>query len=123
LVNRVLFPYLGEAVRMVAEGHGIATIDRVLKRFGMPMGPLELIDQVGIDIASHVANSLASVQTDAEVPVKFLSDMAQRRWLGKKSGTGFYDWRKGRRPNTKLTVDSPPADAGGQFEEDGLSAI
>lgn len=123
LVNRVLFPYLGEAVRMVAEGYDIATIDRELKRFGMPMGPLELIDQVGIDIASHVANSLASVQADAEVPVTFLADMAQRKWLGKKTGIGFYDWSKGRRPNAKLTVQSTATDSSGQFEEDGLTAI
>lgn len=127
LVNRVLFPYLGEAVRMVAEGYDIATIDRELKRFGMPMGPLELIDQVGIDIATHVANSLASVQADAEVPVTFLADMAQRKWLGKKTGIGFYDWSQGRRPNPKLTSNITPTDTSGQFAEefaeDGLTAI
>src|SRR5690606_7271970 len=61
LVNRVLFPYLGEAVVMVAQGHDVSRLDKAIRRFGMPMGPLELLDQVGLDIALHVAQSLASV--------------------------------------------------------------
>lgn len=123
LVNRVLFQYLGEAVRMVAEGYDIASIDRELKRFGMPMGPLELIDQVGIEIASHVANSLAGDQAEAEVPAAFLADMVQRKWLGKKSGMGFYDWSRGRQPNGKLVVHSTPTEPNDKFEEDGLTSI
>ncbi|MEO8269095.1 MAG: 3-hydroxyacyl-CoA dehydrogenase NAD-binding domain-containing protein [Aureliella sp.] len=123
LVNRVLFPYLGEAVRMVAEGFDIANIDAELKRFGMPMGPLELIDQVGIDIASHVANSLASVQADAEIPAAFLGDMAQRKWLGKKAKIGFYQWNKQRRPNSKLKQTTVPIQPTGVYEADGLTPI
>ncbi len=123
LVNRVLFPYLGEAVRMVAEGYDISTIDRELKRFGMPMGPLELIDHVGIEIASHVANSLASDEAAAEIPATFLANMAQRKWLGKKSGMGFYDWSKGRRANAHLAGGSRPTGSSAKFEEDGLTEI
>lgn len=123
LVNRVLFPYLGEAVRMVTEGYDISTIDRELKQFGMPMGPLELIDHVGVDIASHVANSLAGDAADAEVPATFLANMAQRKWLGKKSGMGFYDWSKGRRANTQLAIDGSPAGSVAKFEEDGLTEV
>jgi 3-hydroxyacyl-CoA dehydrogenase/enoyl-CoA hydratase/carnithine racemase len=104
LVNRVLFPYLGEAVRMVSEGYSIQSIDRELRSFGMPMGPLELLDQVGIDIASHVAQSLAVVQPDAGVPAGLLSEMASTGWLGKKSKLGFYDYRgKRSRPNGHFT--------------------
>ena len=54
LVNRVLFPYLGEAVRMVQEGMSPQRIDRQIRRFGMPMGPLELLDQVGLDVAKEL---------------------------------------------------------------------
>ena len=108
---------------MVAEGYDVAAIDRELKRFGMPMGPLELIDQVGIDIASHVAQSLASVQSDAEIPAKFLADMAARKWLGKKSKRGFYVWDKQRRPNNELVRGKASAPAHVDFESDRLTAI
>ena len=59
VVNRVLTPYLNEAAVLVAEGMGIKEIDRVMKRFGMPMGPLEVLDQIGLDVAAHVAESMA----------------------------------------------------------------
>ncbi len=97
VVNRVLFPYLGEAVRMVSEGFEIATIDRELKRFGMPMGPLELLDQVGIDVALHVADSLRGVLADANSVAGPLAAMAEQGRLGKKSGIGFYRYTKGKK--------------------------
>jgi 3-hydroxyacyl-CoA dehydrogenase len=89
----------------------------------MPMGPLELLDHVGIDIASHVASSLASVQTDAEIPAAFLADMAKRKWLGKKAKLGFYHWHKQHRPNSELMRKAVPAQPMGDCEVDGLSAI
>ena len=58
VVNRILMPYLDEAVRLIAEGVKIDKIDGTMKRFGMPMGPLELLDQVGLDVAAHVAASM-----------------------------------------------------------------
>ncbi len=60
VVNRVLMPYLNEAVILVAEGLAIES-DRVMRRFGMPMGPLELLDQIGLDVAAHVAASMRPV--------------------------------------------------------------
>src|SRR5439155_19069616 len=62
LVNRILFPYLDEAVRLVCEGVPGETVDREAVRFGMPMGPLELLDQVGIDVAADVAGSLGKMR-------------------------------------------------------------
>jgi len=97
VVNRVLFPYLGEAVRMVSEGHDTARVDGELRRFGMPMGPLELLDQVGIDVALHVAGSLRGVLPEADAVVGPLAAMAEHDRLGKKSGIGFYHYRKGKR--------------------------
>lgn len=97
VVNRVLFPYLGEAVRMVSEGHDTARVDGELRRFGMPMGPLELLDQVGIDVALHVAGSLRGVLPEADAVVGPLAAMAEHDRLGKKSGVGFYHYRKGKR--------------------------
>jgi 3-hydroxyacyl-CoA dehydrogenase/enoyl-CoA hydratase/3-hydroxybutyryl-CoA epimerase len=97
VVNRVLFPYLGEAVRMVSEGYDVEQIDKALRAFGMPMGPLELLDQVGIDIALHVANSLRDVLPEAESVVGPLAALAEHDQLGKKSGSGFYRYVKGTR--------------------------
>ncbi len=61
VVNRILMPYLNEAVVLVSEGLDIEQVDRVMKRFGMPMGPLELLDQIGLDVAAHVAQSMQPV--------------------------------------------------------------
>ncbi len=97
VVNRVLFPYLGEAVRMVSDGYDVATIDHELKRFGMPMGPLELLDQVGIDVALHVARALHAVIADADTVATPLAAMAQQQRLGKKSGSGFYHYPHGKK--------------------------
>lgn len=95
VVNRVLFPYLGEAVRMVFEGVAVKEIDRQMRSFGMPMGPLELLDQVGIDVAAHVAGSLATVLPESEAAAARLGEMVQNQRLGKKSGEGFYDYGGG----------------------------
>lgn len=125
LVNRVLFPYLGEAVRMVSEGHRPRQVDRELVRFGMPMGPLELIDQVGVDIASHVANSLAEVQPEATAAAQLLANMAGQGWLGKKSNRGFYEYRDGKRlgENSLVIAAHRPSHPSYEFVNDGLSDV
>ncbi len=97
LVNRVLFPYLGEAVMMVREGYDVASIDKELRHFGMPMGPLELLDQVGLDVALHVATSLAEVLPGVQPVVETLQQMVDDGKLGKKVGQGFYRYADGKR--------------------------
>jgi 3-hydroxyacyl-CoA dehydrogenase/enoyl-CoA hydratase/3-hydroxybutyryl-CoA epimerase len=97
VVNRILFPYLAEAVRMVCEGESVTWIDKALKRFGMPMGPLELLDQVGLDIGAHVASGLSDVIPDPGPTAKRLSAMVEAGWLGKKSGQGFYVYENGKK--------------------------
>lgn len=94
LVNRVLMPYLMEAVVMVEEGIPLAIIDRVATDFGMPMGPIELADTVGLDICLKVAENLTG-HFGGEVP-GILRDKVEAGRLGKKSGGGFYDFRQGR---------------------------
>lgn len=96
LVNRVLFPYLGEAIVMVGEGISPSVIDREIRQFGMPMGPLELLDQVGLDVAIHVAQSLESVLEDVSLVVEQLRPMVQHGDLGRKTGRGFYRYHRGR---------------------------
>src|SRR5262249_29078171 len=60
LVNRILMPYLNEAVLLVSEGMPIDRVDLAMRRFGMPLGPLELLDQVGLDVASSIAQGLGA---------------------------------------------------------------
>ena len=93
LVNRVLGPYLNQALRMVDDGMAPETLDAAMTRFGMPMGPIELADTVGLDICIHAGKALAG--DDAEPPKK-LADLVAAGNLGKKSGRGFYAWQNGK---------------------------
>lgn len=94
LVNRVLTPYLLEAVTLLTEGVPAANIDKAAKDFGMPMGPIELADVVGLDICLSVANHLIDC-----FPVNIPEDLQAKvkaGHLGKKTGEGFYSWRAGK---------------------------
>lgn len=91
LVNRILMPYLLEAVALVEEGVEAAVIDQAATDFGMPMGPIRLADTVGIDICLSVAKVLAE-HYPVEVPER-LQQMVAAGQLGRKSGQGFYAYR------------------------------
>lgn len=96
VVNRILFPYLDEAVRLAREGLDTLEIDRAITRFGMPMGPLELLDTVGLDVAAHVAESLAVASGHDSPTRETLAAMVAQGRLGKKLGGGFYDYEHGK---------------------------
>jgi 3-hydroxyacyl-CoA dehydrogenase/enoyl-CoA hydratase/3-hydroxybutyryl-CoA epimerase len=93
LVNRVLMPYLMEAVTAVGEGIRPELVDRMALDFGMPMGPIELADTVGLDICLSVA-SILSAHMKMKVPER-LQRMVEAGQLGRKSGRGFYSYRNG----------------------------
>ncbi len=92
LVNRVLGPYLQQALRMVDEGVAPETMDAAMVRFGMPMGPIELADVVGLDICMAVGRELGG----DGAPPKRLDELVKSKQLGKKSGSGFYRWKEGK---------------------------
>jgi 3-hydroxyacyl-CoA dehydrogenase/enoyl-CoA hydratase/3-hydroxybutyryl-CoA epimerase len=94
LVNRILMPYLMEAVVLESEGVPATLIDRAATDFGMPMGPVELADTVGLDICLHVAEILGS-HFNTRVPER-LQKLVDEGNLGKKSGRGFYRYKKGK---------------------------
>lgn len=93
LVNRVLTPYLNEAMLMVDEGLPPEVIDAAAKDFGMPMGPIELADMVGLDVGWAVGQVLA--KPGGIVPQK-LKALVEAKHFGKKTGQGFYKWVKGK---------------------------
>jgi 3-hydroxyacyl-CoA dehydrogenase/enoyl-CoA hydratase/3-hydroxybutyryl-CoA epimerase len=100
VVNRIQMPYLNEAVILVSEGMKIEEVDRVMRRFGMPMGPLELLDQIGLDIAAHVAGSMQPLLGERFEPNTAFEKMRAKGWLGEKTGVGFYLHQgKGRKPH------------------------
>ncbi len=89
LVNRVLMPYLSEAIRAAEEGIPLALIDRAAEDFGMPMGPIELADVVGLDVVMSVGKVF--FKSNTEVPSVLSTRHAQKQF-GKKTGHGFYNW-------------------------------
>ena len=97
LVNRILTPYIVEAGLLREAGTSVTAIDQAATRFGMPMGPLELADTVGLDIGLHVAECLDQAYGFG-VPESFRS-MVQEGKLGRKSGQGFYTWKQGKKPS------------------------
>ncbi len=94
VVNRILAPYMTEAMHLVEEGVSLATIDRAAEAFGMPMGPIELVDSVGLDVALHVSQVLGA-EMDGPMPQK-LSALVEAGQLGRKSGKGLYTWVDGK---------------------------
>lgn len=96
LVNRILGPCLNEAGHLLHEGWDAVAIDRAWKRFGMPMGPFRLIDEVGIDVVGHAGRTMAEAFGDRMAPAASLVALADSGRLGRKGGRGFYLYAKGR---------------------------
>ncbi len=90
LVNRLLLPYMVEAIALLTEGNDMRIIDRTMKNFGMAMGPIELFDEVGIDVAAKVAKILRQTMGDRMADSDILQKMIDDGRLGKKTNRGFY---------------------------------
>ncbi len=96
LVNRILAPCLNEAGHLLDEGWDAAAVDRAWKRFGMPMGPYRLIDEVGIDVVGHAGRTMAEALGDRMAPAASMVALAGSGRLGRKGGKGFYRYAKGK---------------------------
>jgi 3-hydroxyacyl-CoA dehydrogenase/enoyl-CoA hydratase/3-hydroxybutyryl-CoA epimerase/3-hydroxyacyl-CoA dehydrogenase/enoyl-CoA hydratase/3-hydroxybutyryl-CoA epimerase/enoyl-CoA isomerase len=120
LVNRVLMPYMNEALLLVEEGVPIKAVDRAATSFGMPMGPIALYDTVGLDVALHAGTVMHQAFPDRVKPSAILPAMVEAGRLGKKSGGGFFDYG-GKRSDKPLPSEAvaqlidplikPPANA------------
>jgi 3-hydroxyacyl-CoA dehydrogenase / enoyl-CoA hydratase / 3-hydroxybutyryl-CoA epimerase len=108
VVNRILTPYVNEALFALESGIPAAVIDRAGKAFGMPMGPIELTDVVGLDVSLHVGRVLAGA-LQRRVPEILIKRVEQKK-LGRKSGEGFYVWRDGKPVMPESAQFAMPAD-------------
>jgi 3-hydroxyacyl-CoA dehydrogenase/enoyl-CoA hydratase/3-hydroxybutyryl-CoA epimerase len=123
VVNRVLMPYLNEAVLLVGEGMPVERVDQAMRRFGMPMGPLEMLDQVGLDVAAHIARSMEPVFGERFAPSPAFRRLKEKGWLGQKGGAGFYRYagrKKRLHPAAAALVRDSAGGADGSWL-DGLS--
>jgi 3-hydroxyacyl-CoA dehydrogenase/enoyl-CoA hydratase/3-hydroxybutyryl-CoA epimerase len=110
LVNRVLMPYMLGAVERVEKGESKELLDAAALAFGMPMGPIELMDTVGLDVGASVAKELGHAVPEGS---RFASLVSQKK-LGRKTGEGFYKWEKGK----AVKGETPPhADLAGLGRE------
>ncbi|MGH8323218.1 MAG: 3-hydroxyacyl-CoA dehydrogenase family protein, partial [Steroidobacteraceae bacterium] len=110
IVNRVLMPYLHEAMFAAQEGVPLAVIDKAALDFGMPMGPLELADVVGLDVAAHVGEIVARELGRPAPDLTRLRELIAANKLGRKSGAGFYVWKDGKAQKPPAPGVAPPAD-------------
>ena len=110
LVNRALTPYMLEAMVMLDEKIDKSVIDAAAKKFGMPMGPIELADQVGLDICLDVGDMLRSKFGDMLPPTPaWLREKVANGELGRKTGKGFYTWKDGKADTGGMTAISEPS--------------
>lgn len=106
LVNRALLPYIFEAIAMLVQGGVADEIDEALLAYGMPMGPLELADQIGLDICHDVGMRLGM----ADSVNQYLKDKITAQMLGRKTGAGIYEWDGKKALRARATYDASSAD-------------
>ena len=108
VVNRILTPYINEALFALEAGIPAEVIDRAAVRFGMPMGPIELTDVVGLDVSLNVGRVLSEA-FHREIP-QILIKLVEQKKLGRKSGEGFYRWQDGKAQKNAAENTVAPAD-------------
>lgn len=125
LVNRILGPYLNEAGWLLGDGATVQEVDRAARDFGMPMGPLRLIDEVGIDVSTHAGAAMAEALGARLAPAPALVALGGSGRLGRKGGRGFYTYEKGREKGVDETVyadlgGAAPAKRGGSVSAEEI---
>lgn len=117
LVNRLLTPYLAEAGHLLSEGYSVEEIDGVAKAFGMPMGPLRLLDEIGLDVAVHVSQIMVAAYGEDFAAPPHAERLLKAGRKGKKTGGGFYLYQAdGERvdPSLVQTLALPEPKSGGR---------
>ena len=104
LVNRILAPYLNEAGWLLTDGASIESVDRALVQFGMPMGPLRLLDEVGLDVSRHAGRVMYEAFGERLRPAPVLDVLQSSTRLGKKGGAGFYKYENGKEKEVDASI-------------------
>jgi 3-hydroxyacyl-CoA dehydrogenase/enoyl-CoA hydratase/3-hydroxybutyryl-CoA epimerase len=123
VVNRILLPYLSEAGLLLTEGVSVEAIDRAMLRFGMRMGPLETLDQVGLDVAAHIARAVAPFFGERLPPQPALERLCEWGCLGRKNGRGFYRYdgkRKTVNTEALAKLGHQPTTANGRVPHEAI---
>jgi 3-hydroxyacyl-CoA dehydrogenase/enoyl-CoA hydratase/3-hydroxybutyryl-CoA epimerase len=110
LVNRVLVPYLYEAMFAVQEGTPLEVVDEAALRYGMPVGPVELADVVGLDVCKHVGDIVSAALNKQKPDTARIEALIAAQKLGRKSGEGFYVWKDGKAVKAPGPRPDPPPD-------------
>jgi 3-hydroxyacyl-CoA dehydrogenase/enoyl-CoA hydratase/carnithine racemase len=97
LVNRLLLPYMNEAAILVGEGAEMRKVEKAAKAFGLPMGPLELHDVVGLDVCLHAGKVMQQAFADRVEKTPLVEKLVESGRLGQKNGRGFYDWQQDKK--------------------------
>jgi 3-hydroxyacyl-CoA dehydrogenase/enoyl-CoA hydratase/3-hydroxybutyryl-CoA epimerase len=125
IVNRVLMPQLAEAMRMVSEGSPVEQIDSAIRAFGMPMGPLALIDTIGLDVIAGIFRAMKPFLGDRVALHPAIDEAVRRDWRGRKSGTGFYHYpaEKGAQPTVNSELVALLCNDGGVSRNESADSI
>ncbi len=124
LVNRILIPVLNEAGWLLQEGADMEKIDKIGLNFGLPMGPFVLADEVGIDVGTKVSLHLESVYGQRMKMPELFNQMCEKKWFGKKSGTGFYTHKgKERKLNSGVRALLSSNASGGISDQEILDRL
>jgi 3-hydroxyacyl-CoA dehydrogenase/enoyl-CoA hydratase/3-hydroxybutyryl-CoA epimerase len=110
VVHRILVPYLRESLHLLEEGFRVTDVDGAMRRFGMPMGPCETMDEMGLDAVARLTGALSQAFPGRVAPAPALDEMVTEGRLGRKSGVGFYRYRGRRRaPDAQTARRFQPA--------------
>jgi 3-hydroxyacyl-CoA dehydrogenase/enoyl-CoA hydratase/3-hydroxybutyryl-CoA epimerase len=104
LVNRILAPYLNEAGWLLGDGSTVEEVDRAAREFGMPMGPLRVLDEVGIDVATAAGAALHAALGERLAPAPALAALGASGRLGREGGRGLYRYEKGKEKRVDASV-------------------
>jgi len=124
-VNRILAPYLNEAGFLLGDGATVDEVDRAARDFGMPMGPLRLVDEVGIDVSNHAGRSMYAALGERLTPAPALLALGGTGRLGRKGGLGFYRYERGKEKGVDPEVydalgSAVPAQRGGRVDAEAI---
>src|SRR2546421_117282 len=103
-VNRILTPYMNEAGHLLAEGMAIEELDDLMVQFGFPVGPITLLDEVGMDVAEKVAGVMHAAFGDRFAPSPGFAELVKAGRLGRKAGKGFYTYARGKKGGVDAAV-------------------